>query len=96
VNGTLEDVFEISGRGAVALVKIDDGYCLTGDNLVVGGKAWPITGIEMVKYNDEGMRRMAEGWVPPIGILLSGALKVDLVEWVGSSVETVEQRKSKQ
>ena len=96
MKGTLEDVFEISGRGAVVLVQIHDGHCLVGDSLVVGKKPWPITGIEMIKYSDEGMRRIAEGWVPPTGLLLRGALKADLIEWVGSDVATVEQRKTEQ
>jgi translation elongation factor EF-Tu-like GTPase len=96
VNGTLEDVFEVTGRGAVVLVQIHDGLCTVGDNLVVGRGQWPITGIEMIKYNEEGMRRMAEGWVPPVGILLGGAAKTDLIEWIGTEVSTLEQRKQGQ
>jgi translation elongation factor EF-Tu-like GTPase len=94
MNGTLQEVFEITGRGVVVLVEIRDGLVLTGDTLSIGRMEWPITGIEMVNYGEEGRRRLAEGWVPPVGVLLKGATKADLVEQIGTEVKTLEQRKA--
>ncbi len=96
MRGVLEDVFEITARGTVVFVQVSDGHCLIGDTLVVGKKQWRITGIEMINYNEEGRRRLSEGWIPPLGILLGCAKKSDLVEYIGSEVGTVEQRKSEQ
>jgi translation elongation factor EF-Tu-like GTPase len=92
VNGKLVDVFEISGRGVVVLVEIDDGRVKAGDTLILDESRFPITGVEMVNYNAEGRQRLAEGWVPPVGLSLRGAKKPDIEGWIGREVGTVEQR----
>ena len=81
--GVLQDVFEINGRGCVVLVDVESGSCKTGDTLSVAGKSWPITGIEMPNWRPEAVRRIQEGWKPPLGLLLRGATKADLVDAVG-------------
>lgn len=94
--GVLQDVFEITGRGVVVLVGIRDGLVQIGDTFSIGNMEWPISGIEMVNYGEEGRRRLAEGWVPPVGILLSGASKAELQNHIGNDVRTLELRKTKQ
>jgi translation elongation factor EF-Tu-like GTPase len=89
MEGSLIDVFEISGRGCVVLVEIESGSVRVGDGLIVTGRTWPITGIEMVTYNAEGLRRLSEGWQPPTGILLGDAEKSDLIGAIGERVCSV-------
>ena len=94
--GKLVEVFEISGRGCVALIEIDAGFCRIGDELKIGDRPWKISGIEMVKYNAEGHRRIAEGWKPPTGVLLAGAGKADLQPYVGTSISAFQQEDQEQ
>ncbi|MEM8697350.1 MAG: hypothetical protein AAGE05_15115 [Pseudomonadota bacterium] len=95
--GNLTDVFEITGRGVVVTVEIQDGECFIGDKLVISPSEWEITGIKMINYGSEGVRRMQEeDWNPPIGILLGGAKKADLIQLIGREVETVSAEGSKQ
>jgi translation elongation factor EF-Tu-like GTPase len=89
MRGTLLDVFEISGRGVVALLKQREGFCRIGDRLQIGDKVLPITGIEMVNYNAEGRRRLAEGWQPPLGVLLADANKEELARLIGQEFATL-------
>ena len=89
MEGSLIDVFEISGRGCVVLVEIESGAVRIGDRLVVTGRTWPVTGIELVTHNAEGLRRLSEGWQPSTGILLGGAEKSDLIGAIGERVCSV-------
>jgi len=89
MEGTLLDVFEISGRGVVVLIEPREGSCRIGDQLQIGDVTWPITGIEMISYNAEGMRRLAEGWKPPLGVLLGGASKAELSGLIGQEFATL-------
>ena len=81
--GTLLDVFEISGRGCVVLVDIEQGGCKVGDTLAAGTGRWVVNGIEMPNYSPETIQRISEGWKPPNGILVRGAIKDDLVALIG-------------
>jgi translation elongation factor EF-Tu-like GTPase len=93
--GKLIDVFEISGRGVVVAVEVEEGDCRIGDKLAIGSEAWVITGIEMVSYSAEGLLRLEEGWIPPRGILLGGASKSDLGGLIGHECRIVESGDSK-
>lgn len=88
MNGILLLVFEISGRGCVAVVEVTSGNCLIGDSLNVDGRLWTITGIEMPYWTPEAIDRMNEGWVPPLALLLSGSIKSDLLPAVGRECYT--------
>jgi hypothetical protein len=89
--GKLVEAFNISGRGCVVLVDVQSGSCRVGDKLSISTSTWPITGIEMPNYNAEGRRRIADGWKPPLGILLRGAVKSELVELIGQTCLTTDQ-----
>ena len=92
--GTLTDVFEITGRGCVVLVDIESGHCLIGDHLIIGGRSWPVTGIEMPNWGPDAIQRMKEGWKPQTGILLGGAQKSELLGSVGQQVTKLARTKS--
>ena len=81
--GTLVDVFEISGRGCVVLVEIEEGACKVGDVFAAGSGRWAISGIEMINYRAEGLERIRAGWKPPTGLLLRGATKDELTPLIG-------------
>ena len=86
MRGRLVDAFEISGRGCVVLIDIAAGSCTVGDWLSLGADTYEITGIEMINYHADGLRRIAAGWKPPMGLLLRGAAKEDIVALIGSEV----------
>ena len=81
--GTVIEVFEITGRGCVVLIDVESGNCRTGDHLVLDNKSFPIDGIEMQNWGPEAIRRLQAGWSPPLGLLLGGAKKADLLKLVG-------------
>ena len=89
--GTLLDVFEISGRGCVVLIDIQSGSCRVGDDLRIGPRVWPVTGIEMPNYTSESIERIRQGWKPPTGVLLRGAEKSELIDFVGQPVRSVDE-----
>jgi len=84
--GKLLDVFEISGRGCVVALEVESGDCKAGDELRVGSRHWLISGIDIPRYSPETVRRMEEGWKPPLGVLLKGAEKADLKPLIGEAV----------
>ena len=86
----LLDVFEISGRGCVVAVEAGSTDCRAGDQLCIGEHSWEITGIDIPRYSPEALGRMEEGWVPPIGLLLKGAAKHELVELIGHKCHFVD------
>ncbi len=90
MNGTLLDVFEIAGRGCVVLVDVHAGDCSVGDKLTFGEKEFEVIGIDVPRYSPETVRRMEEGWKPPLGLLLRNAFKSDLLAWIGRTVSGVE------
>ena len=87
--GTLHDVFEISGRGCVVLIEDHAGTCRAGDAIVIGEAEWTIAGLEMINYQPEALKRMGEGWRPPLGLLLRNASKDDLIGLVGQRCSTL-------
>ncbi len=94
MTGTLLDVFEISGRGCVVLVDVEEGNCRTGDRLIIGSIDYPISGIDRPRYMPETLQRIAEGWRPPLGLLLKGAEKNALAGFVGQPCSaTIESAK---
>ena len=89
--GRLLDVFEIAGRGCVVVIDIESGSCRIGDELRIGPRVWPITGIEMPNYTPESIERIRQGWKPPTGVLLGGAQKGELVDFVGERVRSEDE-----
>lgn len=89
--GTLLDVFEISGRGCVVLVDIEEGACKVGDTFAAGSGRWAISGIEMVNYRPEALERIRAGWKPPTGLLLRGATKAELAPQIGKPCSADEE-----
>lgn len=96
MRGKLIDVFDISGRGCVVLVDIENGSCTIDDVLRVGPNRWAVAGIEMINHNADGLQKIAEGWIPPAGILLRDALKADLQPHIGTVVSTDSQQEQTQ
>jgi translation elongation factor EF-Tu-like GTPase len=88
MSGTLLDVFEISGRGCVVLVDVEEGDCRTGDRLIVGSIGHSISGIDRPRYMPETLQRIAEGWRPPLGLLLKDAEKNALAALIGQPCST--------
>ena len=96
MRGKLIDVFDISGRSCVVLVDIKNGSSSIDDVLRVGINRWAVTGIEMTNHNADGTQKIAEGWIPPTGILLRDALKADLQPYIGVVVSTDSQQEQTQ
>jgi len=88
MTGVLLDVFEISGRGCVALVDVKQGDCKAGDRLIVGLASYEISGIDIPRYRPETAQRIAEGWRPPLGLLIKGAEKDKLSGFIGQPCST--------
>lgn len=96
LKGTLLDVFELSGRGgAVALLEACDGGAKVGDWLQIGDARWEIAGVEMVKYNADGLRRIVEGWKPPLGVLLRDSTKQELSALIGQEFVTLDRNENR-
>ena len=88
MRGLLKDCFEISGRGTVALLDPDEGSCVIGDWVKIGGEAWQISGIEMPNY-----RKLPPQEVLKLcGALLTNATKAQLAPLIGQSFETLKHR----
>jgi translation elongation factor EF-Tu-like GTPase len=81
--GTLGDVFEISGRGVVAILKDFDGAVKIGDRVVIEGRSWDVSGVEM------GLRPLDLANPPArkgVGVLLKGAARSELLPLIGKSI----------
>jgi hypothetical protein len=89
MTGILLDVFEISGRSCVVLIDVGAGDCRAGDRLTVGSTDYPISGIDVPRYMPETLQRIAEGWRPPLGLLLKGAEKNTLTNLIGQPCSTI-------
>ncbi len=86
MSGTLGDVFEITGRGTVVILKDFDGSVKIGDQVAIGGHKWVVTGNEMpgrpIDLNNIPPRR-------PVGVLLADARKAELLPLVGQPITVI-------
>jgi translation elongation factor EF-Tu-like GTPase len=81
--GTLGEVFDITGRGVVVILKDFDGSVRVGDRVAIGSHSWEVSGIEM------GLRPLDPDNPPArkgVGVLLRGASKAELLPLVGEPV----------
>jgi hypothetical protein len=90
ISGTLLDVFEITGRGCIALVDSDSRDCRAGDMLSVNNRDWEIIGIDIPRHSLETIERMEDGWRPPLALLLKKAEKAELISLIGQECSSTD------
>lgn len=85
-SGQLFDVFEIFGRGIVVLLDEFEGQAKIGDRLLVGGKAFGITGVEMPAFRSVEAYELNQR-LRRVGFLVSGCTKQDLEAFKGHRLQ---------
>jgi hypothetical protein len=84
--GALGDVFEITGRGTVVILKDFDNSVKIGDQIAIGHHKWVVKGNELpgrpIDLNNIPPRR-------PVGVLLADATKAELLPLVGQPITVI-------
>ena len=87
MRGIIRDVFEITGRGVVALFDHhEDAPFKVGDWFAVAEHKWKITGWDIPRRVDDA-GKMIEPLA--VAVLLKGATKAELLPFVGQPFETI-------
>jgi len=87
MQGIIRDVFEITGRGVIALFDHhEDASFNVGDWFAVSGHKWKITGRDIPRKVDE----KGELIKPlSVAVLLRDVTKAELLPFVGQPFETI-------
>jgi len=85
-SGLLFEVFNITGRGTVAVLDKFDGQARAGDFLLLGSAKYKITGTEIVSFRDvEAAERNAR--LGRVGLLVAGCTKEQLETYKGQRLQ---------